>query len=286
MSGRPSLLGRLWQAFQPAGGAEQREDGGDDDPAPSARTGNGADAHALHIRALGKLRVEDVMVPRVDIIAVEENASREDVMNAFREGKHSRLPVYRENLDHPLGFLHLKDLALEPSNGDEAPTPLQDYRRNALLVPPSMSADRLLRDMQLQRIHMALVIDEFGGVDGLVTIEDLVEELVGEIEDEHDPTAVLSWSRESDYVYLCEARTPLGEFEEACGAALIPPDAEDEPDTLGGLVFMLTGQVPTRGELIIHPDGHEFEILEADPRRIHRMRITIRPREAGGDGDA
>lgn len=286
MSGRPSLLGRLWRAFQPASGTEQREDGGEDESSPSPRTGNDADAHALHRRALGRLRVEDVMVPRVDIIAVEEGASREEVMQAFRECKHSRLPVYQKNLDCPLGFLHLKDLALDcgDENGDS--TPLQEYRRNALMVPPSMSADRLLRNMQLQRIHMALVIDEFGGVDGLVTIEDLVEELVGEIEDEHDLMAARNWSREDSGSYLCEARTPLGEFEEACGTPLALRDAEDEPDTLGGLVFMLTGQVPTHGELITHPDGHEFEILDADPRRIHRLRITIRPREADDDGTA
>lgn len=286
MTGQPNLLVRLRQALLPSVGADREEESGEDDCCHTAEDGNGADVRALRLRTLGKLRVDDVMVPRADIVAVEESTSRQEVMTIFRTCKHSRLPVFRETLDRPLGFLHIKDLALDPNNGNGNSTPLEAFRHQPLLVPPSMSADRLLRDMQLQRIHMALVIDEFGGVDGLVTIEDLVEELVGEIEDEHDPTTVRSWTREGDNVFLCEARAPLDEFEEACGVSLTPGDFEAEPDTMGGLVFMLTGQVSTRGELITHPDGHEFEILEADPRRIHRMRITIKRREAPANGTA
>lgn len=273
--GRPSLLGRVRRILLPSReGGREDEDG---ESAPAKKSGSGEDTHALHLRALEKLRVADVMVPRADIVSVEERASRRDVMAAFLDCKHSRIPVYRETLDNPLGFLHLKDLALDLRNQEADSCPHGEYIRSLLLVPPSMSADRLLRDMQLQRIHMALVIDEFGGVDGLVTIEDLVEELVGDIEDEHDPTAIRSWSREGPDTYLCQARMPIEDFEEVCGIRLVPGGVEDEPDTLGGLVFMLTGQVPARGELVSHPDGHEFEILEADPRRVHRMRITIRP---------
>ena len=239
---------------------------------------NGA-VEALRASALGSLRVEEVMVPRTDIVAVDSSATHEKVMRAFRDCKHSRLPVYRESLDDPLGFLHLKDLALDPDWMNASADSLLNPRhvRNALFVPPSMGADELFRDMQARRIHMALVIDEFGGVDGLVTIEDLVEEIVGDIEDEHDPTSTRSWWREDKNVYRSRSRTLIGEFEEACGVQLIPENGEDIPETLGGLVFMLTGRVPARGEVVAHPDGHEFEILEADPRRIRLLRVKLRP---------
>ena len=250
---------------------------------PNPQPGNGP-ADELRASALGRVRVEDVMVPRSDIRAIELGTHLDEVMKAFRACKHSRLPVYHETLDSPRGFLHLKDLVLDPDWPLRNPrAPLTEHHaRRALLVPPSMPADTLLREMQAERIHMALVIDEFGGVDGLVTIEDLVEEIVGEIEDEHDPRAKQGWMRVGVNLYNCDARTEIETLEEACGTRLRPSDWNDDADTLGGLVVALSGRVPQRGEVVTHPEGHEFEILEADPRRIGRIKLSVRQPEHEG----
>ncbi len=231
-----------------------------------------------NILRLRELRVEDVMTPRADIVAVPVDASLDDVMVALSRGSLSRVPVYQETLDDPLGFVHLKDLALIFGVGcvrDQSPFDLRQHLRTALFVPPSMRIVSLLQRMQAERVHMALVIDEFGGVDGLVTIEDLVEQIVGDIEDEHDAEEHDQWRPEGEGVWLVDARADIREFAEAAGVALLPEDWEEEVDTLGGLVFMLTGRVPTRGEVITHPAGHEFEIVDADPRRIRRIRLTV-----------
>ena len=210
------FFGRMGAAVSEAFGAD--ENGGGEPPEEPA---NGSHPAASDIRAtaLGCRRVRDVMVPRADIVAVDAAATRQEVMAAFRSCKHSRLPVYRETLDDPAGFLHLKDLFLDPdwpgANG-EAPIDASSIR-GALFIPPSMSAEALFREMQARRVHMALVIDEFGGVDGLVTIEDLVEQIVGDIEDEHDPEATRYWWKESARVYRCRARTPVVDFEAHCG---------------------------------------------------------------------
>ncbi len=260
---------------------------GQDEPARSSlpeKPVNGELPQISDIRAtaLASRRVRDVMVPRADIVAVEAEANRAEVIAAFRGCKHSRLPVYRETLDDPVGFLHLKDLFLDPDWPDKCgDAPIDKAQvRGALFVPPSMSAETLLREMQARRVHMALVIDEFGGVDGLVTIEDLVEQVVGEIEDEHDPEATRYWWKESARVYRCRARTPVDDFEEHCGVRLRLEDEEDEVDTLGGLVVMLSGRVPLRGEVIPHPGGHEFVVLEADPRRIRMLRVSLRAQDS------
>lgn len=225
---------------------------------------------------LRRLRVDDVAVPKAEIAAVPVDISRDDLVRVFRESGFSRLPVYRDTLDRPLGMLHLKDLALNYGfNGNSQGMDLEPLLRPVLFVPPSMPLAVLLQKMQSERRHMALVIDEFGGVDGLVTIEDLVEQVVGEIEDEHDTDEEKFFHPERPGVYLAEARTPLSEFEAEIGMKLAEPDTEEEVETLGGLVFMLAERVPARAEVIDHPDGVSFEVVDADARRIKRLRVRM-----------
>ncbi|MGB0504692.1 MAG: hemolysin family protein [Pikeienuella sp.] len=230
-----------------------------------------------NIMTMRDQRVEDVMIPRADIVAIAEEATLEELTEAFREGTHSRLPVYRETLDDPVGFVHVKDVALDRGFGacGDKDFNLMSLVRPMLVVPPSMPTKRLMQRMQAERNHMALVIDEYGGVDGLVTIEDLVEQIVGDIEDEHDQEEAALWRRESDGVFLCNARAELAEFETEAGVDLLADDLDEDVETLGGLVFMLSHRVPERGEVITHPEGHEFEVVEADPRRIKRLRVTL-----------
>jgi len=272
---QPSLLGRLLSWSNGNGSDDETEPV--DTLGPAFRNSSPAElAMVRNILRLRELRVEDVMTPRADIVAVEEDASLMEVVEASETGSHSRLPVYRETLDDPIGFVHLKDLALYYGFGRGRGAEhfrLADHVRPALFVPPSMRIAALLQKMQGERVHMALVIDEFGGVDGLVTIEDLVEAIVGDIEDEHDREDAAGWQRESDGVWLIQARTDIREFEEESGLAIVPDDWEEEVDTLGGLVFMLANRVPTRGEVIVHPSGYEFEIVDADPRKIKRLRL-------------
>jgi len=278
--GRPFFLDLIRRAAEAFGSSatngEVEEEGLG---AAFARSTPAERAMVANILRLHDLRVEDVMTPRADIVAVAEEASLPEVMEALRRGSLSRLPVYRETLDDPIGFVHLKDLALAYGVGcsgtGEAAFEIGAHLRSALYVPPSMRIVALLQRMQAERVHMALVIDEFGGVDGLVTIEDLVEQVVGDIEDEHDTEETAPWREEAPGVFLADARADIREFEEATGASLLPEDWEEEVDTLGGLLFMLTGRVPARGEVIAHPMGHEFEITDADPRRIRRMRLTL-----------
>ena len=243
-------------------------------------------AMVTNILRLRERRVVDVMTPRADIVAVAEDAPIADVIAAFEHGSLSRLPVYRETLDDPLGFVHLKDIALALGIGTGLATKkfrLSDHIRKALFVPPSMRIAALLQRMQAARVHMALVIDEFGGVDGLVTIEDLVEEVVGDIEDEHDSLELDQWTEEEAGSFLINARADIRAFEEDKGVELLLEDWDEDIDTFGGLVFMLTGRVPARGEVIAHPSGYEFEIVDADPRRIKRLRMRLRPGGRGQD---
>jgi hemolysin (HlyC) family protein len=227
---------------------------------------------------LNHLRVEDVSVPRADITAVPVNQKLDDLIRVFRESGYSRLPVYGDTMDNPLGLIHLKDLALKYGfNGKPARFGLKKMLRPLLFAPPSMPIGVLLQKMQTDRIHMAMVIDEYGGVDGLVTIEDLIEQVVGEIEDEHDADEEQMWVEEKPGVYLCQARMPLDEFEAVTGAGFLAQGDDEEIDTLGGLVVMLAGRVPVRGEVIPHPKGFEFEVLDADPRRIKRLRVCTAP---------
>ncbi len=226
---------------------------------------------------VGSLRVSDVMVPRADIMAAEESTALTELVALFGDGQHSRLPLYRETLDDPTGFVHVKDVMglLETlPNGTlrwkESST--AKIRRSVLFVPPSMPALDLLRRMQSTHIHLALVIDEYGGTDGLVSIEDIIEEIVGDIEDEHDETDVTLRALEGG-IYLADARTELEDFLAQTGLDLATEQSEEDVDTLGGLVVSLLGRVPQRGEIVAHPKGYEFEVLEADPRRVKRLRI-------------
>src|SRR5690554_618479 len=240
----------------------------------------------LNILKFGELRVEDVMVPRADIVGVEEQAPMEEVLRLYRDSAHSRMPVYRETLDDPLGMVHLKDVLafFAPPVSDKAVPPppfsLRAIRRDLLFVPPSMPAIDLLLKMQATRIHLALVIDEYGGTDGLVSIEDLVEEIVGDIEDEHDVDNGPMLVKRDDGSIDADARCPIEDLEEMSGLRLVDEENEDDVDTLGGLVFSMLGRVPLRGELVRHPAGLEFEVKDADPRRIKRMRIHLVPAPA------
>jgi len=226
---------------------------------------------------LRQLRVQDVTIPKADIQAVEQNISRQELVEIFRESGLTRLPVYDGTLDVPVGFIHLKDFALTHGfNGQgDGVFDLGKLLRPLLFVPPSMPVEVLLRNMQAKRIHMALVIDEYGGVDGLVTIEDLIEQVIGEIEDEHDENEGETWWLEKPGCYSALAKTSLSEFESVIERSLTAHDgvSEEDIDTLGGLVFMLAGRVPARGEVVVHPEGFEFEVIDGDARRIKRLRV-------------
>lgn len=235
------------------------------------------------IMNLRRMRVEDVAVPMAEITAVPDTVSLEELVAVFKESGLTRLPVFEGTIDTPIGFAHLKDIALDYGfNGGSKDFDLRAGLRPLLFVPPSMTIGVLLTKMQTERRHMALVIDEYGGVDGLVTIEDLIEQVVGEIEDEHDVDEDVLFTREKTGSYLVLAKTPLDEFENEIGVSLTTHDDvdEEEIDTLGGLVFMLAGRVPARGEVVPHPDGPEFEVIDADPRRIKRMRVRLQGRDA------
>ena len=214
--------------------------------------------------------IHDVMIPRADIVAIGRDTPLTKVIDTLTKEGHSRLPVFGENLDDAVGMVHIKDVLAW--RGHDPEFSLAKIQREILFVSPSMQVLELLLEMRTKRTHMALVVDEFGGVDGLVTIEDLVEEIVGEIEDEHDLDPEPPLTRNEDGSFTADARVPIEALEKALGKVI--PDAERENiDTLGGLVFSLAGRVPIRGELIRHPSGLEFEILDADPRRIKSLRL-------------
>lgn len=229
--------------------------------------------------AFKDLRVGDVMSPRVDVVGIEVSSTLAEVVRQFTESEHTRIPIYRETLDDPLGVAHLKDVMKLIAPAPERPAPdweekvLPRIRREVLYVPASMRAADLLLKMQSTRLHMALVIDEFGGTDGLVTLEDLLEAVVGEIEDEHDEHEAEAIVERPGGLIEADARAPLEDLEALIGETLSPPDLEEEIDTVAGLVATLAGRVPQRGEVIHHASGFEFEVLDADPRRLKRLRI-------------
>ncbi len=223
---------------------------------------------------LRRMTIEDVMVPRADIIAVSAAAPLEEVVAAVEESRHSRLPVFEKDLDQIVGMVHVKDV-LAHIGKPETPS-LKDLAREVLFVSPAMLVLDLLLEMRLKRTHMALVVDEFGGIDGLATIEDLVEEIVGDIEDEHDIAEQPQLETRPDGTLVADARATLEDFEAAVGEVLTDGEREDL-DTLGGLVFNLVGRVPSRGELVSHPSGLEFEVLDGDPRRLKRLRVRNLP---------
>jgi len=268
------FFGRIVEALSPS-----------DTPADvTPVTGYAAPTEVRGMINLRNKRVEDVMIPKVDITAVPVIISRDDLVQVFRDSGLTRLPVFDGTLDTPIGFVNMKDFALKHGfNGTSKSFDLRALARELLFVPPSMPLGVLLQKMQSDRIHMALVIDEYGGTDGLVTIEDLIEQVVGEIEDEHDTDEADLWLLEKPGIYLAEAKSPLEEFEAEVGLRLTDHEEIDEEDieTLGGLVFMLAGRVPARGEMIRHPEGPEFEVVEADPRRIKRLRVYVNGASSG-----
>lgn len=270
-SGR-GLLGRLIASFtaEPAEPAPPRPE-----PGPPA---GAASVPAPVLRTLRGMRVDDIALPKNEIVAAPVTASMAELIELFREHGVSRIPVYRDTLDTPLGLIHLKDLALKYGFGQPAPAfALRPMLRPLLFVPPSMPAAVLLQMMQQKRIHMALVIDEYGGVDGLVTIEDLIEQVIGEIEDEHDELDPGQWVVERPGQWLIEARAELDEVEAATGLSLATEAETEEVDTLGGLIVLLAGRVPEPGEVIEHPSGARFEVVEGDNRRVKRLRLRFPP---------
>jgi CBS domain containing-hemolysin-like protein len=226
----------------------------------------------------------DVMVPRVDIVALDVETPFPEVVKCMIEQGHSRVPVYHETLDDVIGFIHVKDV-LGPVAERREPK-LGPLLRRVLFVAPSMPILDLLVQMRQARTHIAMVVDEFGGIDGLVTIEDLIEEIVGEIEDEHDVAARPSLVERADGSLIADARTPIEILEGHQGTRLRPAGDQEEVDTLGGLVSSLAGRVPKRGEVIAHPSGLEFEVLDADPRRIKRLRVRRLPPAASAGSAA
>lgn len=282
----------------------------------------------LRLLHFGRLRVEDVMVPRADIIALDENDTLGDLLATFQEAGVSRIPIFRETLDDPRGMIHVKDVmnwlikqaAIGPGKETATstiqtpqsarqesgtadgvtglrgldfskvdltqPLTVAKIRRPVLYVPPSMPAMQLLVRMQATRNHMAIVIDEYGGTDGLVTIEDLVEEIVGDIADEHDEAEEANIVTDARGTVIAAARTPIDELEEYLGIKLLQSDQEEEIDTLGGLVFALVGRLPAQGERVQHPSGIVFEVLEADERRIMRVKVDTSLLNAEGNGNA
>ena len=230
----------------------------------------------VNLLEFGELRVDDIMVPRADVVAIEEQTPLQGVVEQVRKEGHSRLPVYRETLDDVIGMIHVRDL-LDCWGAEPPGPPLSSMVRQVLFVPPSMPVIDLLIKMRTSRIHMALVVDEYGGIDGLATIEDLVEPIVGEIWDEHDVEDQAHLVERPGGILEASARTTVEELEERTGFDLLPEDREEDIDTLGGLVVDILGRVPARGELIRHDSGLEFEIVDADPRRIKRLRVRGAP---------
>ncbi len=228
----------------------------------------------VNILKLHELTAADVMVPRIDIVAMPVETPFAEAAQQMAEHGHSRVPVFRETLDDAIGIIHFKDLL--PYAVDGRVVALADLVRKVLFVAPSLAVLDLLLQMRLSRVHMALVVDEFGGVDGLVTIEDVIEEIVGEIEDEHDDADQPKLIERGAGAVIADARTKIDALEARAGQALLPP-GNDEVETLGGLVFALAGRVPARGEVIKHPSGLEFDVLDADPRRIKRVRVRGLP---------
>jgi len=224
---------------------------------------------------LRRLRVDDVAIPKVEVVAVPLDITKDALVEVFREHGFSRVPVYKGSLDHPQGLILLKDLALQYGFGAAGRFSLRKMLRPVLYAPPSMPVGVLLQKMQRERVHMALVIDEYGGVDGLVTIEDLIETVIGEIEDEHDEEEDTLWKEEKPGVFVAQATAPLDGFEPALGVILRVTEDDRDIDTLGGLIMMRTGRMPVRGEIVPHESGVEFEVMDADPRRIKRLRVRL-----------
>ncbi|NQW09273.1 MAG: HlyC/CorC family transporter [Alphaproteobacteria bacterium] len=227
-----------------------------------------------NVLGLRDITAYDVMVPRADIVAVDVSLTLSDLAGQMIDASHSRVPVYRETLDDVVGMVHIKDVVAYLHKGEDVA--VSELLREVLFVAPSSRALDLLQEMRMTRRHLALVVDEYGGIDGLITIEDLVEEIVGDIVDEHEVEEGPKLTERDDGIILADARATVEEFEELVGPVLTAEERE-EIDTLGGLVFSLAGRVATRGEVIRHSSGIEFEVADADPRRLRTLRVRRRP---------
>jgi CBS domain containing-hemolysin-like protein len=264
----PTLREQLEEAI-----AEHEEDSDDAD-----QSDNGGDLTAVERTMLRNLlhfsehRVDDVMVPRSDIVAIDESAGFADCIAAFAEHGHSRLPVYRDTLDSIIGMIHIKDVFAVLASGEQPPESLEAFIRQPRFVPQNMSVLALLDEMRRTRTHLAIVLDEYSGTEGLVTIEDLVEEIVGEIEDEHDEEPEAMFAQLSPVMWEADARAELDDLAEAIDRKL--SEVEEDVDTLGGLAFVIAGQVPDVGQMLTHEaSGWKLEILEADEKRVTRIRL-------------
>jgi magnesium and cobalt transporter len=229
-------------------------------------------ANVLRLRGT---TADDIMIPRADIIAMRVDVSLNEALAQIRREGHSRLPVFREQLDDIVGMVHIKDVFAYV--GRPEAFQLESILRRPLLIAPQMPVLDLLLQMRQARMHLALVVDEYGGIDGLLTIEDLVETIVGDISDEHDEVVAPMVTERADGALDLDARLPVEEFEQRLGPVLTEDEREADIDTVGGLVFTLAGRVPARGEVIGHPSGFEFRILDADPRRIRWLRVRRTP---------
>ena len=278
-----ALLSKLFPALNPP--ASRRDELENLLAVPSADMASfdpHEEALLRNILGLQDLNASDVMIPRADIVSVSMAESFSEIIAQMTAANHSRLPVRRETLDDIAGIIHIKDVFAHLHAG-KAPD-IGTLLRPALFVAPTIRLLDLLHEMRLRRRHLALVVDEFGGVDGLITIEDLVEEIVGEIEDEHDQTVQPQMTFNEDGTILAEARLGVKELETLTGR-LLEEDERDEIDTLGGLVCAVAGRVPGRGEVVRHPSGLQFEVIEGDPRRLSLLKIRGVSRQPQNAGD-
>ena len=228
----------------------------------------------LNILKIDGIRSSDIMIPRADIGAVELNDSFEKVLEVFIKEAHSRVPIYEKNLDNIIGMIHIKDLVNYQNQKTTETNFLQNLKREILEIPPSMPVLDLLLKMQLTRLHMGIVIDEYGCTDGLVTIEDVIEEITGEIEDEHDEKNLPMLIKSSLNTFEASARIEIDELQKVTNVEFLNSYDNDDVDTLGGLIFSITGRVPQRGEIIKHTSGTTFEIKDADPMKIKSVKVT------------
>ena len=228
----------------------------------------------LNILKIDGIRSSDIMIPRADIGAVELNDSFEKVLEVFIKEAHSRVPIYEKNLDNIIGMIHIKDLVNYQNQKKTETNFLQNLKREILEIPPSMPVLDLLLKMQLTRLHMGIVIDEYGCTDGLVTIEDVIEEITGEIEDEHDEKNLPMLIKSSLNTFEASARIEIDELQKVTNVEFLNSYDNDDVDTLGGLIFSITGRVPQRGEIIKHTSGTTFEIKDADPMKIKSVKVT------------
>ena len=250
------------------GGSEEKRDDAEPDESDLDTHERALLSNVLRLQGI---TAYDVMLPRADITAMPEDSTLEQAIALIQKEGHSRYPVYRESLDEIVGMVHIKDVFA--AVGRDGPFDLKSILRKPLFVVPSIPVLDLLLQMRQSRIHMALVVDEYGGIDGIVTIEDLVETIVGDISDEHDEDATPHMTERPDGTIELDARTPIAAFEAHLGPVLTDEERAHDIDTVGGLVFTLAGRVPAKGELVSHPSGLEFRILDADPRRIRRLRV-------------